>query len=153
MRRVPPAFAWAFGCLAIALPARPASVAQHQPIVIAEAASPQLRTDTPSRTVDDFFRDFTTEWVRTNPDLARRTRYLTGEEQDRLERQLTPWTEAYRRARIALARSGLAGLRSLDRATMSDAQRLSADVMQWQLQAIIDGEPYYDDSFPLNQIG
>jgi uncharacterized protein (DUF885 family) len=36
---------------------------------------------------------------------------------------------------------------------MSDAQRLSADVMQWQLQAIIDAEPYYDDSFPLNQMG
>jgi len=143
----------AFGCLATALHARPASVAEQQPIVIAQGATPQLRSDARTRTVDDFFRDFTAEWVRTNPDLARRTRYLTGEEQDRLERQLTPWTEAWRRARIALARSGLAELQSLDRATMSDAQRLSADVMQWQLQSIIDGEPYYDDSFPLNQFG
>ena len=153
MRRVPRAFALAFGCLATALHARPASVAEQQPIVIAQGATPQLRSDARTRTVDDFFRDFTAEWVRTNPDLARRTRYLTGEEQDRLERQLTPWTEAWRRARIALARSGLAELQSLDRATMSDAQRLSADVMQWQLQSIIDGEPYYDDSFPLNQFG
>ena len=151
MRRVRLAFALAFGCLATALHARPASVAERQPIVIAQAATPPLRSDTRTRTVDDFFRDFTAEWVRTSPDLARRTRYLTGEEQNRLERQLTPWTEAWRRARIALARSGLAELRSLDRASMSDAQCLSADVMQWQLQAIIDGEPYYDVSLPLNQ--
>jgi uncharacterized protein (DUF885 family) len=143
----------AFGCLATALPARPVSVAERKPIVIAQGATAPLRSDTRTRTVDDFFRDFTAEWVRTNPDLARRTRYLTGEEQDRLERQLTPWTEAYKRARIALARRGLAELQSLDHATMSDAQRLSADVMQWQIQAIIDGEPYYDDSFPLNQFG
>jgi uncharacterized protein (DUF885 family) len=89
--------------------------------------------------------------VRTNPDLARRTRYLTGEEQDRLERQLTPWTEAYRRARLALAGGGLAEIRSLDRASMTDAQRISADLMQWQLQTTVDGEPYYDDTFPLEQ--
>ena len=151
MRRVPLAFALAFGSLATAVPARPASVAEQQPIVIAQAATPQVRPDTRTRTVDDFFRDFTTEWVRTNPDLARQTRYLAGEEQDRLERQLTPWTEPWRRARIALAKSGLAELQSLDRATMSGAQRLSADVMQWHLQSIIDGEPYYDDSFPLQQ--
>jgi uncharacterized protein (DUF885 family) len=149
MRRVPLAFALTFGFLATALHVRPASVAEQQPIIIAQVATPQLRSD--SRTVDDFFQDFTAEWVRTNPDLARRTRYLAGEEQDRLERQLTPWTEAWRRGRIALARSGLAELQSLDRASMSDAQRLSANVMHWQLQTIIDGEPYYDDSFPLEQ--
>lgn len=149
MRRVPLAFALTFGFLATALHVRPASVAEQQPIIIAQVATPQLRSD--SRTVDDFFQDFTAEWVRTNPDLARRTRYLAGEEQDRLERQLTPWTEAWRRGRIALARSGLAELQSLDRASMSDTQRLSANVMHWQLQTIIDGEPYYDDSFPLEQ--
>src|SRR5215467_12227787 len=143
MRRVPLAFALAFGCLATTFPARPASVAERQPIFIAQAATPPLRSGTRTRTVDDFFRDFTAEWVRTSPDLARRTRYLTGEEQDRLERLLTPWTEAWRRARIALARRGLAELRSLDRASMSDAQGLSADVMQWELQVIIDGEAYY----------
>jgi uncharacterized protein (DUF885 family) len=149
MRRVPLAFALTFGFLATALHVHPAVVAEQQPIIIAQVATPQLRSD--SRTVDDFFQDFTAEWVRTNPDLARRTRYLAGEEQDRLERQLTPWTEAWRRGRIALARSGLAELQSLDRASMSDAQRLSANVMHWQLQTIIDGEPYYDDSFPLEQ--
>jgi len=51
-----------------------------------------LLAQTPS--IDDFFRDFTTEWVRGNPNLATSNRYFTGDEQDRLERQLTPQTRA-----------------------------------------------------------
>src|SRR5215470_874555 len=152
MRQFTLAFMLAFGGFATVLHIQaPASVAQEQPVVVAQAANPQPRSDASGRTVDDVFRDFTNEWVRTNPDLARQKRYLTGEEQDRLERQLTPWTEAYRRARLALAGSGLAEIRSRDRASMTDAQRISADLMQWQLQTIVDGEPYYDDTFPLNQ--
>jgi len=154
MRRAGLALALSFGGLVtlhMQDSARPASVAENQPIVVAQVAAPRPQADLGARTVDDVFREFTTEWVRTNPDLARRTRYLAGEEQDRLERQLTPWTEAWRRSRIELARRGLAEIQSLDRAAINDAQRVSADVMQWQLQTIIDGEPYYDDSFPLQQ--
>jgi len=154
MRRAGLALALSFGGLVtlhMQDSARPASVAENQPNVAAQAATPRPQADVGARTVDDVFREFTTEWVRTNPDLARRTRYLAGEEQDRLERQLTPWTEVWRRSRIELARRGLAEIQSLDRAAMNDAQRVSADVMQWQLQTIIDGEPYYDDSFPLQQ--
>src|SRR6516162_7606212 len=154
MRRAGLALALSFGGLVtlhMQDSARPASVAENQPNVVAQAATPRPQADLGARTVDDVFREFTTEWVRTNPDLARRTRYLAGEEQDRLERQLTPWTEAWRRSRIELARRGLAEIQSLDRAAMNDAQRFSADVMQWQLRTIIDGEPYYDHSFPLQQ--
>jgi hypothetical protein len=62
------------------------------------------------RNVDDFFRDFTAEWVRGNPDLATSARYFKGLVQDRLERQLTPLTNDYRRSRMQLARKGLAEL-------------------------------------------
>ena len=34
---------------------------------------------------------------------------------------------------------------------MTDAERVSADVMQWQLQIIVDGEPFSDYDFPLDQ--
>src|SRR5579862_2621491 len=105
------------------------------------------------RSVDDFFSDFTAEWVRGNPDQATGTRYFAGEEQRRLERQLTPVTAAYQRTRIALARKGLMELRVFDRAGMSAPQRVSADVMQWQLEAIVQGEPYLDYFFPLEQFG
>ncbi len=106
----------------------------------------------PGGGIDDFFRDFTAEWMRGNPNLASSTRYFTGEEQDRLERQLTPDTLAYRRARIALARKGLGQLAKFDRATLSDTQRVSADLMQWQLDTIVREEPYLDYSFPLQQM-
>ena len=102
-------------------------------------------------TIDDFFRDFSAEWIRGNPNQATATRYFTGPEQDRLERELTPVTSEWRRARIALARRGLAELDTFDRARLTDNQRVSADVMRWQLNVVVDGAPYEDYSFPLEQ--
>jgi hypothetical protein len=83
-----------------------------------------------ARTIADFFSEFTAEWVRGNPNLSTSARYFAGQDQERLERTLTPETDAYRRARISLARRGLADLRKFDRAAMTDADRLSADLME-----------------------
>src|SRR5580704_4929036 len=103
------------------------------------------------RNIDEFFRDFTADWVRHDADLATRARYFTGEEQDRLERQLRPWTLEWRKERIERAKQGLAELRKFDRGKMSEVQQVSADLMQWQLQTIVDEEPYLDYTFPLEQ--
>jgi uncharacterized protein (DUF885 family) len=105
-----------------------------------------------ARAIDAFFSEFTDEWVRHNPGLATSQRYFAGEEQDRLERTLAPVTVEESRKTIALARKGLAGLKGFDRAVMTDSQRLWADVMQWQLQTVVDEEPYLDYSFPLQQM-
>ena len=113
-------------------------------------AAPRVRAE--ARTVDAFFNQFTAEWVRGNPSLATSTRYFTSEEQDRLERQLTPETVAYRRARIALARRGLSELGKFDRAAMTDAQRLAADLMEWQLDTVVREEPFLGFTFPLEQM-
>src|SRR4026209_119422 len=86
-----------------------------------------------ARTIADFFSEFTAEWVRGNPNLSTSARYFTGQDQERLERTLAPETDAYRRARINLARRGLADRRKFDRAAMTDTDRLSADLMEWQL--------------------
>jgi uncharacterized protein (DUF885 family) len=101
--------------------------------------------------VDDFFRDFSAEWIRANPNQATATRYFTGPEQDRLERQLTPVTAEWRRARVVLARRGLAELDKFDRRRMTDVQRVSADVMRWQLTVVVDGAPFEEFAFPLEQ--
>src|SRR6516162_9890267 len=80
----------------------------------------QIIDTTPAmQPIDRFFTDFTAEWVRGNPNAATGARYFIGEEQDRLERQLTPQTKAYTRERIALARKGLEQLRKFDRTKMS----------------------------------
>ncbi|HYR45212.1 MAG TPA: DUF885 domain-containing protein [Terriglobia bacterium] len=103
------------------------------------------------RSIDDFFRDFAADWVRHDALLATFTRYFAGEEQDRLERQLTPQRPIDKRDRILRARRGLAELQKLERSKMTEAQRVSADLMQWQLQIIVDGEPYLDYTFPMEQ--
>jgi len=105
-----------------------------------------------TRTIADFFREFTDDWVRHDPELATATRYFSGAEQDRLERQLTPRTLDWRRDRIRRARQGLAALRTFDRARLTDAQRIAADVMDWQLDMRVREEPFLDYSFPLQQM-
>ena len=105
-----------------------------------------------ARTIADFFREFTDDWVRHDPELATATRYFSGAEQDRLERQLTPRTLDWRRDRIRRARQGLAALRAFDRARLTDAQRIAADVMDWQLDMRVREEPFLDYSFPLQQM-
>ena len=101
--------------------------------------------------IDALFRDFTAEWIRHDPDLAARTRYFSGEEQDRFERELTPLTLAWKRERIQLARKGLAELQKFDGAHLSELQRLSAAVMRWQLEMVVREESYLDYRFPLEQ--
>ena len=105
-----------------------------------------------AQTIDDFFREFTDEWIRLNPNLATSLRYFTGEGQDRLERQLTPLTIASARQRLQLARKGLAELGKFDRTGMTETQRVSAEVMKWQLEMVVAEEPYYDYTFPLEQM-
>jgi uncharacterized protein (DUF885 family) len=101
--------------------------------------------------IDDFFRDFTGEWVRHNPELATRTRYFSGAEQDRFERQLTPRTLAWKRERIQLARKGLGQLNRFDRANLNETQRVSAELMKWLLDVVVGEEPYLDYTFALDQ--
>ena len=103
--------------------------------------------------IDDFFRDFSEQWVRMHPNLAVNSRYFTGEEQDRLEQQLTSFTPAERAKRMAHLKRGLTELDRFDRARMTDVQRISADLLRWQLQNAVEGERFEDFSFPLDQMG
>lgn len=81
-----------------------------------------------------------------------RSQYFQGDEQDGLSRELTPVTREWREQRLLLARRGLEQLASFDRGSMSDNQRLSAEIMQWQLQSLIDSEQFIDYDFPLQQM-
>ena len=105
------------------------------------------------RTVDGFFEEFSSDWVRRRPNQATQSRYFTGAEQDRLDQQLNPETPEFRRETVEQARRGLKELAQFDRSRMSDTERVSADVMQWQLQIIVEGEPFGDYDFSLEQFG
>jgi uncharacterized protein (DUF885 family) len=106
-----------------------------------------------TRSIDAFFETFTADWVRMNPNQAIATRYFTGAEQDALETQMTPLTREWRRQRVELARRGLIALAAFDRDQLTETQRVSADLMKWQLEMAVEGEKYDDFFFPLEQFG
>ncbi len=120
-------------------------------VVLALVAAFVAPASAQQRTIDEFFDEFTATWVRNDPDLATAIRYFSGEEQDRLERQMTPNTRAWQLDRIRRAREGVQQLQAFERAKLTDAQRLSADLMQWQLEGVVRGERFLDYRFPLNQ--
>src|SRR6266568_9491986 len=117
---------------------------------LALAAAAQLPAAS-TQDVDRFFDDFLVQWVRADPIMATFMRFFTGEEQDRLDGQLSDISDEGARARISRARQGLAGLRKFDRAKQTSEQRISADIFEYQLSDIVAEEPYLQYRFPLSQ--
>ena len=83
------------------------------------------------RAVDDFFCECSEAWVRLNPNLAVATRYFTGAAQDRLDQQLTSYTDAANAQRLALIKRGMGELARFDRSRLSDVERVSADLLRY----------------------
>ncbi|MFC0679383.1 DUF885 family protein [Lysobacter korlensis] len=121
------------------------------PTASAPSASQAPAAARSAQSVSEFFTEFTDEWMRRNPSAATASRYFDGELQNRLDREITPQTDEFEQETVALARRGLARLATFDRAAMSETERVSADLMRWQLQSIVDGHQYSDTQFPLNQ--
>jgi uncharacterized protein (DUF885 family) len=100
---------------------------------------------------DAWVDKLTAEAVRASPTLATATQYFTGDEQDALDRQLTPNTKAYRAARVAVARQALAELAGFDRAKLDPSQVVSARIIEWDLQEQVKRAPYDDHALVFNQ--
>jgi uncharacterized protein (DUF885 family) len=118
-------------------------------VVMAAALGAGLRAQPSS--IDQFFDRFTDEWMRLHSDDAAAARYFTGDEQDRVERQLVPQTLGFQRERIRLARRGLDELQAFDRTRLTPQQRVSAELMKWQLDTVVRGERFIDLALPLEQ--
>lgn len=106
------------------------------------AANPQF---------DEFADKLAADWMRSDPNAATRQQYFSGAEQDALDRQLTPATREARVARVQLAQRGLTGLRRFERGSFSPAQRISAGMLEWQLDDIVRGEAHADHEFVFQQ--
>ena len=108
------------------------------------------------RSLDEFFRDFTADWVRQNPNQAASTRLFTGDEQRQFERQMTPFTPEWRRRRVALARTQPRGAaQTFDRARL-DGERssVSAELMRLAARDVHPPASRYNDYFfPFEQFG
>lgn len=121
----------------------------------ADAATQAVRTAAPAAPADATFAAwsdrFAADWVRANPQLATSTQYFSGAEQDALDRQLTPLTQAQRQKMIALAQSGVARLDQFLAGPLGDEARTSAAVMRWSLANTVASAPYEDYNFIFNQ--
>ena len=109
-------------------------------LVAAAAVGVSAQQQAPPPTVSNFFNAFTAEWIRSNPNQAAATRYFSGAEQDAFEQQISPETPEFRHSRVVLAQKGLTELATFDRARMNEGDRVSADLMQWQLDLVVEGE-------------
>lgn len=92
--------------------------------------------------IESFFDRFTADWVRADPQLATSSQYFSGEEQAKLDSQLTPIGPNVVRDRVERARRGLAELRQFDRKGLTASQRVSARVLEWQLDSIVRAERF-----------
>ncbi|MDB5906383.1 MAG: hypothetical protein JWP34_497 [Massilia sp.] len=125
------------------------------PAAYAEQAAPAAaaaRADKPDAAFATWADRFAADAVRSDPQLATRTQYFSGAEQDALDRQLTPLTPAQRARQSALRRAGLAGLKRWNAAPLDETQRVSAAVMQWALENEVANEPFEEYHFVFNQM-
>jgi len=109
----------------------------------------------PARAAPDFdvwAESLAAQRMRANPVMATIQQYFTGEEQARLDGQLTPITKAARLQEAARERQALQELRGFDPKTLTPVQRTSAGVIGWSLEQTIAGADYLDDEFIFNQM-
>lgn len=125
--------------------------------LLAILASP-LRAAAPS--FDQWANDFAAQWVRLNPQLATRTQYFRGGEQDAMDRQLSlggafggSYGVKAAQHRAEIARQGLAALAAFPDASLTPAQRTSAAVIRWSLEDAIAGAEFAQEHFVFEQFG
>ena len=100
---------------------------------------------------DAWADEFAADWMRADPMEASEAQYFTGAEQDALDRRLTPITAEARAEQVARARAGLARLAQFDRAALDATQRISADMLAWQLDTVVRNDAFTDHHFVFNQ--
>jgi uncharacterized protein (DUF885 family) len=104
------------------------------------------------RIVSEFFDTFTTEWMHANPrNIAASMRYFSGAEQDAVEQQLTPDTPEYWHSVALLAQKGIRELATYDRTLMTADERVSADLLKWQLDKAIEYDKRASYIIPIEQ--
>src|SRR5579871_3406139 len=96
---------------------------------------------------------FAADWMRADPMHATSAQYFTGPEQDALDRKLTPITREFQAQRAAAARRALDELAKFDPKALDPGQRVSAGVLRWQLENVVNDEPFADYHFVFEQFG
>lgn len=114
-----------------------------------------IETDRMSHAQDGAFdawaNKLAAEEIRSEPEAATRSQYFSGEEQDQLDRELTPFTKAHRAEKIGFARRALEDLSQFDRDKLAPQQRVSARLIEWHMQQVLKSEAFDDHKFVFDQ--
>lgn len=110
-------------------------------------------------TFDAFTERVAADWVRGNPQGATASQYFSGAEQDALDRKLDarfvtsglPIDPGLRDTRVTEAKKILAQLAAFDRAKLTPAQRLSAGLIESNLEQFVSAAPLAGDTFVFEQ--
>lgn len=89
--------------------------------------------------------------IRSEPESATRSQYFSGEEQDKLDRELTPFTKAHRAEKMEFARRALKELAGFDPEKLSPQQKVSARLIEWHMKQVLKSEPFDDHKFVFDQ--
>jgi uncharacterized protein (DUF885 family) len=100
---------------------------------------------------DAWAENLAAEAMRADPEAATRTQYFKSDEQDALDRRLTPFTKAFRAEQVARARRTLEELAGFDREKLTAQQRVSAKLIEWHMQQKVQSEPFEDHRFVFEQ--
>jgi uncharacterized protein (DUF885 family) len=101
--------------------------------------------------IDHFFDKTAADWMRMHPQNATLAQYFSGREQSRLDRQMTIDETALREAEVRFAKEALANLKKFDQSKLSHDRRISASMLAWQFNRVIESRQFDDYRFPLNQ--
>ena len=106
-----------------------------------------------SDSIEALFDRLTRELMLLNPNTAIASAYFAEGEQPGLDGRLTPNIDAQRERVLDLNRRGLTELARFQPASLTPAQRVSAEVLRWQLQNSLDADAFREFSFPFDQNG
>jgi uncharacterized protein (DUF885 family) len=108
---------------------------------------------------DTFVETLAADWMRADPTAATAAQYFNGSEQDALDRQLTakdfqygiPFAGSARSAYVERARKALDRLKHYPRPQLSPVQRVSAAMLEWQMNDALRMAAVADDRYVFEQ--
>lgn len=100
---------------------------------------------------DRWADSFSADWVRLSPERATGSQYFSGAEQQALDRQLAPLTQAQRDKYKQMAAAGVKRLDMFLAGPLDATQRISAQTMRWSLANTLAGQAFEDHAFVFSQ--
>jgi len=102
-------------------------------------------------TIDELFDRILKREARRSPEWATITQILRPDEQERLDGELTPATEARMSEFYQRTREALVELRKFNRTRMNPVQKVTASALEWQLDNWLRDEPFRDYRYIFEQ--